>query len=64
MIHVPAALMRAVARPLGFGAELDRLTQSLELDATKTRERLEWRPPFSAKAGISAMARAYAAGIS
>jgi len=64
MIHVPVNLMRAVARPLGFGAELDRLTQSLELDATKTRERLEWQPPFSAKAGISAMARAYATGIS
>ncbi len=63
MIHVPVALMRAVARPLGFGAELDRLTQSLELDAAKTRERLDWQPPYSATAGISAMARAYAAGI-
>jgi UDP-glucose 4-epimerase len=64
MIHVPVALMRAVARPLGIGAELDRLTQSLEIDATKTRERLDWRPPNSARAGISAMARAYAAAIS
>jgi nucleoside-diphosphate-sugar epimerase len=64
MIHVPVALMRAVARPLGFGAELDRLTHSLELDVTKTRERLEWQPPYSATAGISEMARAYAAGIS
>ena len=64
IVHVPVALMRAVARPLGFGAELDRLTQSLEIDATKTRDRLGWQPPCSTIDGVSAMARAYAAGIS
>lgn len=63
LIRVPVAMMRAVARPLGFGGEIDRLTQSLELDVTKTRERLGWRPPYSASAGIAAMARAYATGI-
>ena len=61
MIHVPVALMRAVARPLGFGAEFDRLTQSLEVDAAKTRQQLDWRPPVTARDGITAMARAFAA---
>ena len=63
MIHVPVAMMRAIARPLGFGAEIDRLTQSLEIDATKTRDMLGWQPPYSTIDGVSAMARAYAAGI-
>lgn len=61
MIHVPVALMRAVARPLGVGAEFDRLTQSLEIDAAKTRQQLDWRPPVTARDGITAMARAFAA---
>jgi nucleoside-diphosphate-sugar epimerase len=61
MIHMPVALMRAVARPLGFGAEFDRLTQSLEIDAAKTRELLDWRPPDTARDGIITMARAFAA---
>ena len=61
MIHVPVALMRAVARPLGFGAEFDRLTQSLEVDAAKTRQQLDWRPPVTARDGITAMARAFTA---
>jgi len=62
IIAVPIGLMRSVARPLGFGGELDRLTQSLELDVSKTRERLDWRPPYKARDGITAMARAFAAG--
>ena len=62
MIAVPIGLMRAVARPLGFGGELDRLTQSLELDISKTLERLDWRPPYKARDGITAMAQAFAAG--
>jgi nucleoside-diphosphate-sugar epimerase len=61
MIRVPVALMRVVARPLGFGAEFDRLTQSLEIDATKTRQQLDWRPPVTAGDGITAMVRAFAA---
>jgi nucleoside-diphosphate-sugar epimerase len=60
MVKVPVTLMRALAGPLGFGAEIDRLTQSLELDITRTRELLGWEPPVSAAAGIADMARAFA----
>jgi len=62
MVPVPVGLMRALARPLGFAGEFDRLTQSLELDIRKTRRLLDWTPPLGAAEGIASMARAYAAG--
>lgn len=62
LVRVPVAWMRAVARPLGFGAEVDRLTQSLEVDIGPTRDRLGWAPPVGVRSGIAAMARAYRAG--
>ena len=64
MFRVPVALVRALARPLGFGAEIDRLTQSLELDITKTRELLGWEPSVSAADGIADMARAFVGSTS
>jgi len=64
MIPVPVGVMRAFARPFGFGSEVDRLTQSLQLDIGKTRQLLGWVPPVPAAEGIAAMARAYAAGTS
>jgi len=64
MVNVPVALMRALARPLGLSDEVDRLTQSLELDIGKTRDVLGWNPPVSAVAGITEMARAYLRGAS
>jgi nucleoside-diphosphate-sugar epimerase len=60
MFKVPVRLMRALGGMLGFGAEIDRLTQSLELDISKTRELLGWEPPVSGAAGIADMARAFA----
>jgi UDP-glucose 4-epimerase len=62
MVDVPLWLLRGVARPLGFAGEIDRLTQSLELDISKTIQLLGWRPPVSAEAGIREMARAFSAG--
>lgn len=64
IVNVPVALIRMLAGPLRFGGEIDRLTQSLELDITKTRELLGWEPPVSAAAGIAEMARAFASGVS
>ena len=64
MVKIPVALMRALAAPLRFGAEIDRLTQSLELDITKTCELLDWEPAVSAAAGIADMARAFASRTS
>jgi nucleoside-diphosphate-sugar epimerase len=64
MLHLPAGLMRAGARLVGMSGEVDRLTQSLELDIEPTRERLEWTPPVSAAVGIARMARAYSVEVS
>jgi nucleoside-diphosphate-sugar epimerase len=58
MVKLPVALMRVLARSIGASGEIDRLTQSLELDIAKTRELLGWQPPVPAAAGIAAMARA------
>ena len=59
MISVPVGLMRTFARLTGMSAEIDRLTQSLELDISSTRQLLDWSPPVSAAAGIAKMAQAY-----
>lgn len=63
MFKVPVSLMRVLARPFGLSAELNRLTQSLELDIGKTRTVLGWEPKLSAAAGIRAMALAANAGF-
>jgi nucleoside-diphosphate-sugar epimerase len=59
LVSVPVALMRTVARPLGLGGEIDRLTQSLEIDIAPTCERLGWEPPMRARNGLEDMARAH-----
>jgi nucleoside-diphosphate-sugar epimerase len=63
MFKVPVAWMRALGGALGLGAEIDRLSQSLEVDISKTRDLLGWEPPVSTTAGISAMARAFASSM-
>lgn len=64
VFRVPVSLMRSLVRPIGLVAEIDRLTQSLEVDTSQTRDRLQWSPPVGAIAGITEMARAFAAGRS
>lgn len=64
MVSVPVGLMRGLAGTLGLGGEVDRLTQSLEIDTAKTRELLGWVPPRGAVEGIAAMARAHRAETS
>lgn len=58
-LRVPVALMRTLGGALGMGAEIDRLSQSLEVDIGKTRDLLGWAPPGSTASGVSAMARAF-----
>jgi nucleoside-diphosphate-sugar epimerase len=60
--RMPIGVMRALARPVGMSGEVDRLTQSLEVDITKTRELLGWNPPVGVATGIAEMARAFRAG--
>lgn len=62
-LRVPVALMRTLGGALGMGAEIDRLSQSLEVDIGKTRDLLGWAPPGSTASGVSAMARAFESSI-
>ena len=60
IFRFPVGLLMAGAKPLGFGAEIERLTQSLEVDISTTREVLGWSPSMSVFSGVSAMARSFA----
>ncbi len=60
---IPVGVMRMLARPIGMLGEVNRLTQSLELDITKTRELLGWRPSVAPAVGIAEMARVFRAGV-
>lgn len=60
IFKVPVKLMRSLGGALGLGDEIDRLSQSLELDIGETRNLLGWQPPVSAADGIAVMARACA----
>lgn len=59
IVAVPVWLLRFVAGVLGRSAEIDRLTQSLEIDSSHTRTTLGWKPPCTAREGTMRMVRAY-----
>ena len=60
MFNVPCGALRTIAALFGLSGEIDRLTQSLEVDITKTVDLLGWSPTVSVAEGICEMARAYA----
>lgn len=45
-------LLKAIARVVGKGPEIDRLTGSLCIDSSKIRKVLGWKPPFTIEEGI------------
>jgi UDP-glucose 4-epimerase len=54
----------ATLRPLPvIGPRLGRLTLSLQVDDSATRDALQWRPPVPAEAALAATARAFAARL-
>ena len=59
LIDVPVGLLRIGGAVTGLGAEIGRLADSLVVDASETRERLGWRPPFSVREGIAETVRWY-----
>src|SRR5206468_1809387 len=59
LISVPVALLRLGGAISGMGAEIGRLVDSLVVDASETRQRLGWRPPFSVGEGIAETVRWY-----
>jgi nucleoside-diphosphate-sugar epimerase len=56
---MPVGLLRLAGRLAGRREEVARLTDSLEVDITRTRTLLDWRPPVSMHDGIGEMARAW-----
>ena len=55
----PIFMMQFLARLLGKSAAVDRLTQSLQIDGSKIRNELGWRPPFILQQGLQATADWY-----
>ena len=64
LFPVSAALFAVLAPLPGLGPRLARLTGTLQVDDSATRQALGWLPPVSAAAAaLAATARAFAAGL-
>lgn len=50
----PLALMRLVGRLLGKSDQIDKLVGSLQVDSSKIRHELGWKPPFTLDEGLKA----------
>ncbi|MBM4000856.1 MAG: NAD-dependent epimerase/dehydratase family protein [Planctomycetes bacterium] len=60
LISCPPALLVWVGRCTGRSAAVSRILGSLRVSNQKIRDRLDWRPPFSAHQGLEATANWYA----
>ncbi|MEM1046360.1 MAG: NAD-dependent epimerase/dehydratase family protein [Pseudomonadota bacterium] len=56
LVPVPVAFLKAVAGLTGRGADIERLTGSLQVDSGPLVSTLGWRPPQTLEAGLRAMA--------
>ena len=55
----PIFMMQFLAMLLGKSVAVDRLTQSLQIDSSKIRDELGWRPPFTLQQGLQATSEWY-----
>ena len=60
LFSLPTDLMRALAGLVGKGNAFDKLTASLQVDASETFEVLNWRPPMLLRDGLRETARWFA----
>ncbi len=56
LFRVPAQFLRATAKLIGRGADVDRLLDSFEVDTSRFRELTGWSPPRSLDEGLAATA--------
>lgn len=56
LFPLPVSLLEAAAALLGRQAQAQRLTRSLQLDLTRIKSELGWRPPLSMQQGLMATA--------
>ena len=61
LVGCPPRLLELTGTLIGRGAEVRRLTRSLELDDNAIRRELGWRPPYSFEQGLRATAEWYRA---
>jgi UDP-glucose 4-epimerase len=61
LMPVPPRLLRLAGALTGRAAQMDRLTGSLRIDASRIRSELDWHPPFRVQEGLEATARWYRA---
>ncbi len=59
LLPVPAALLRAAGALVGRSGAVARLTESLEVDASRTRELLDWTPPLSVEQEMAETVRCF-----
>ncbi|WP_372882047.1 UDP-glucose 4-epimerase family protein [Psychromonas sp.] len=59
MLPVPSAWLTAVAKLMGKPAIAQRLCGSLQVDISKTKKLLDWRPPYSTAQSMKKTAVAY-----
>jgi len=59
LLPVPVPLLRAMARAAGKGAMVERLCGSLQVDITKAREVLCWKPPLTVDQGLARVAEGF-----
>jgi nucleoside-diphosphate-sugar epimerase len=57
LFFVPPILLKSLAKIFGKEAVYRRLYGSLQIDMTKTRQLLNWKPPLSVEKGLSFAAR-------
>ena len=59
LLPVPVPLLRAMARAAGKGGMVERLCGSLQVDITRAREVLGWKPPFTVDEGLARVAAGF-----
>jgi nucleoside-diphosphate-sugar epimerase len=55
LVPVPSGVLRVLGRVTGRQAEIERLTGSLQVDASALRDGLGWRPPVGVDEGLRRM---------
>jgi len=59
LFYIPTSLLKLVADMLNKSNVYQRLSASLQVDISKTRERLAWTPPISVDEGLRRAAKAF-----
>jgi nucleoside-diphosphate-sugar epimerase len=59
LFYLPTSLLKLVATMLNKSNVYQRLSASLQIDISKTRERLAWTPPISVDEGLRRAAKAF-----